>query len=55
MPHYAHQALQQVIDFCLEKWAEADTSAELNGDQKTGRKVAYNAVVQYARNLLNNP
>jgi hypothetical protein len=48
-------ALQQVIDFCHEKWEEAErppASDWPTPDMLTGKKMAYNDVLQFARALL---
>jgi hypothetical protein len=55
MTHYAHQALNEIIDFCSEKWGEADhqpASPFQTRDMLTGKKMAYNEVLQFARKLL---
>jgi len=48
-------ALQAIIDFCHDKWQEANDapdSAWPTADIQTGRKMAYNDVLQHARKLL---
>jgi hypothetical protein len=47
--------LEKLMDYCHEKWAEADkpqASSFPTADMQTGRKMAYNDVLQYARTLL---
>jgi hypothetical protein len=44
--------LKRIIDFCFDKWSEADRNPGLTADVKTGRKTAYNDVLQHARKLL---
>jgi len=41
-----------VIEFCSDKWVEAARAADLPFDLKTGKKMAFNEVLQYARKLL---
>lgn len=48
-------ALQRVIDYCHEQWEEADrpvTSGWPTPDMQTGKTMAYNDVLQFARTLL---
>ena len=45
-------ALQKIMDFCHDKWKEADRSNDHTDDIKTGRKIAYNHVLQLARSML---
>jgi hypothetical protein len=45
-------AVQKIIDFCHEKWLDADRSGDQPPDLKTGRKIGYNDVLQHARKLL---
>lgn len=48
-------AVENIIEFCHKKWAEADAhpvSDWPNPDMLTGRKMGYNDVLQYARKLL---
>ena len=45
-------AVQKIMDYCHEKWLEADRAQGETPDMKTGRKVGYNHVLQYARKLL---
>jgi hypothetical protein len=47
--------LEKVMDYCHEKWQEADrppASSFPTPDMLTGKKMAYNDVVQFARKLL---
>jgi hypothetical protein len=44
--------LKRIIDFCFDKWSEADRDPRLTADLKTGRKMGYNDVLQFARRLL---
>ncbi len=47
--------IQKIIDFCNDKWAEANqpqTSTWPTPDMQTGRKMAYNDVLQFARTLF---
>jgi hypothetical protein len=49
------QTLNQIIDFCSEKWGEADQPPKSDWptpDMRTGQKMAYNSVLQFARKLL---
>ena len=49
------QTLNEIIDFCSEKWGEAEqqpASAFPTQDMLTGKKMAFNEVLQYARKLL---
>lgn len=49
------QTLNEIIDFCSEKWGEADqepASSFPNQDMLPGKKMAFNEVLQYARKLL---
>ncbi len=48
----AHQPLQHIIEFCSDKWTEADRAPDQTPDMKTGRKMAYNDVLQQARRML---
>lgn len=55
MTQDARQKLQQVIDYCNDKWQEVDRAAAEDWptpDVQTGRKMAYNDVLQHARKLL---
>ena len=48
-------ALQKLIDYCHKQWDDANrpiTSDFPTPDMQTGRKMAYNDVLQYARTLL---
>ena len=48
-------ALQRVIDYCHEQWEEANRSMPSGWptpDMQTGKKMAYNDVLQFARRLL---
>ena len=56
MTQYAHQALKAVIEFCSDKWMEADQppkSGWPTSDMLTGKKMAFNEVLQFARKLMN--
>ena len=44
--------LQNIIDYCHDKWVEADRATDETPDLKTGRKMAYNHVLQHTRELL---
>jgi hypothetical protein len=47
--------LQKIIDYCLAKWEEANHAPASDWptpDVQTGRKMAYNDVLQHARTLL---
>lgn len=49
--------LQRLIDYCHEQWEEADRpvpSGWPTPDMQTGKKMAYNDVLQFARQLLAN-
>jgi len=49
------RTLNQIIDFCSNKWGEANqppTSSWPTPDMQTGKKMAYNDVLQFARMLL---
>jgi hypothetical protein len=48
-------ALQRIMDYCHEKWEEADkpvASGWPTPELQTGKRMAYNDVLQYARKLL---
>jgi hypothetical protein len=47
--------LQKIIDYCHEKWEEANQAPASDWptpEMQTGRKMAYNDVLQHARKLL---
>jgi hypothetical protein len=47
--------LEKIIDFCHEKWAEADEAPPSDWptpEMRTGKKMALNDVLQLARRLL---
>jgi hypothetical protein len=47
--------LQRIMDFCHEKWGEADKAPAGDWptpDMLTGKKMAFNDVLQFARKLL---
>ena len=49
------QTLKHIIDYCEQKWLEADRPTASNWptpDMLTGHKMAYNTVIQYARRLI---
>ena len=49
------QTLNEIIDFCSEKWVEADQPPKSDWptpDMRTGMKMAFNEVLQHARKLL---
>jgi hypothetical protein len=49
------QTLNQIIDFCSEKWGEANQPPKSDWptpDMRTGQKMAFNEVIQYVRKLL---
>ena len=54
MTQDVHQAHRAIVEFCTGKWVEADRDAQLSPDLKTGKKMAYNDVLQYARKLSEN-
>ena len=46
--------IQKIIDYCNDKWVEANqpqASTWPTPDMQTGRKMAYNDVLQFARKL----
>ncbi len=48
--------IQKIIDYCNDKWVEANQpqpSTWPTPDMQTGRQMAYNDVLQFARKLLN--
>jgi hypothetical protein len=48
-------ALQQILDYCHAKWEETDKAGEIawpTPDMQTGKKMAYNDVLQHARKLM---
>jgi hypothetical protein len=48
-------AMEQIIAFCNDKWIEADRASPSRfptADTLTGKKMAYNDVLQYARTVL---
>lgn len=48
-------ALEKVLDYCHNRWSEADKttpSAFPNADTLTGQKMAYNDVLQFTRRQL---
>jgi hypothetical protein len=50
-----HQAIEQIIAFCNNKWLEADRASPSGfptADMLTGKKMAYNDVLQYARSVV---
>jgi hypothetical protein len=54
MTHDA-KTLQHIMDYCDRKWAEANEAPASDfptPDMLTGKKMAYNDVLQYARTLL---
>jgi len=49
------QTLNEIIDFCSQKWGEAaeqPASSFPTQDMLTGKKMAFNEVLQHARKLL---
>ena len=50
------QTLNEIIDFCSRKWDEAAEDPPKSDwptpDMRTGMKMAFNEVLQYARKLL---
>jgi hypothetical protein len=48
--------LEKIMDYCHAKWEEADRqnpeSPMPTADMLTGKKMAYNDVLQYARKLI---
>jgi hypothetical protein len=55
MPPEAILTLQKIIDYCHDKWGEADKAPDSDfptPDMLTGKKMAFNDVLQYARKLL---
>lgn len=50
----ARQAFQKIIDYCNDRWLEADEASATSYDApgtKTGRLMAYNDVLQFARRM----
>jgi hypothetical protein len=48
-------ALEKIMDFCHEKWTETDKlppSEWPTPDMRTGKKMAFNEVLQFARKML---
>ena len=49
------QKIQKIIDYCTDKWVEADQpqgSTWPTPEIQIGRKMAYNDVLQFARKLF---
>ncbi len=49
------QTIQKIIDYCSDKWVEADQprgSTWPTPEIRIGRKMAYNDVLQFARKLI---
>jgi hypothetical protein len=47
--------LERIMDYCHQKWEEANqppVSSFPTADMLTGKKMAYNDVLQHARKLL---
>ena len=47
--------IQKIIDYCNDKWVEANqpwASTWPTPDMQTGKKMAYNDVLQFARKLF---
>lgn len=47
--------LKHIIDYCDKKWVEADAASDApfqSQDTQSGKKIAYNDVLQYARKLI---
>jgi hypothetical protein len=56
MPRDAASALQKIIEYCSDKWIEADKPSDApypTPDMQTGKKMAYHDVLNYASRLLN--
>jgi hypothetical protein len=51
------ETLKHIIDYCDRRWIETDAEPEAafrtDDGVRTGKKMAYNDVLQYARKLLN--
>ena len=50
------QKIQKIISYCNDKWVESDrsqASAWPTPDMQTGKKMAYNDVLQFAHKLFN--
>ena len=50
----ARQAFQKIVDYCNDRWLEAEEAPATPYDApgtKTGRKMAYNDVLQFARRM----
>jgi hypothetical protein len=50
-------ALEKIVNFCHEKWAEADKAPPAEWptpDMWLGKEMAYNNVLQFARKILEN-
>jgi hypothetical protein len=48
-------ALETLLDFCNDRWVAADTARPgpfPNADMLTGKKIAYNEVIQFVRTQL---
>jgi hypothetical protein len=48
-------AVEKIMDYCHAKWQEADESPASQWrtpDMQTGKKMAYNDVLQFVRTLL---
>ena len=55
MTDETRQALQRIIDFCHDRWIEAEDAPATPYDKpgtQMGRKMAYNDVLQFAGRLL---
>ena len=55
MTHDDSKTVLNIIGFCFDKWAEADLAPESDcptPNMLTGKKMAYNDVLQHARKLL---
>jgi hypothetical protein len=51
-------ALQRITDFCHDKWQEANKAPASDWptpDMLTGKKMAYNDVLQFNRQLPSDP
>jgi hypothetical protein len=50
-------AVERLMDYCNDRWVEADrpsATAFPTVDMLTGKKMAYNDVMQFARTLLSD-
>jgi hypothetical protein len=58
MTHEEFVILQKITDYCHDRWQEANRAPASDWpppDMQTGKKMAYNDVVQFVRQLLSVP